>query len=98
MKRHDLLWRRFVGVVCPGVGRSSSCGHACYNVLCCRRPAQSEALEKSNRPPSYVFVDQSRQQSIVSISEILNCKFITLQVVNEVRDAPLRDMCAAFTV
>lgn len=63
--------------------------------LYCRRPEQFEALEKSNRPPSYVFIDQPKQPSIISISEILNSKDVALQVVNDVRISLLKDMCVA---
>lgn len=42
-----------------------------HAVLYYRRPEHLEALEKSDRPQSYVFIDQIKHYSIMSESKIL---------------------------
>jgi len=43
-----------------------------HAVLYYRRPEQLEALEKSDRPQSYVFIDQIKHYPIMSESKTLN--------------------------
>ena len=57
-----------------------------HAVPCCGRPEQFEALEKSDKRQSYVFIDQSRHHSIISKCRKLNCRLNALQLINKLRD------------